>query len=292
MIPLLLAILASTIIGVIFKFFDNFGIDNFQAVTFNYLACLLVGSLLNRSYPFTADVLQSEWFTYDLFLGLLFIAGFNFAAIAFQKFGIALTSVMQRMSLIITVGVTIIYFHESAPWVKLAGIALAIMAIFLVNRKSGRIIPDDKPPRIYYFFPLFVLVISALIEIILFYVEYTGILQGEHRQFTTHGFGIAAVFGLAVLIPGYAIGKFRFKWKHLLAGFILGVPNYFSIYLITLMLKEGIEASVGFPILNVSVLLLSAILAWKAFDEHLSRANWAGILCSMLAIILIALSSQ
>lgn len=292
MIPLVLAILASTIIGVIFKYFDKFGIDNFQAVTFNYLTCLLVGSLLNRSVPFSADVLQADWFTFDLLLGLLFIAGFNFAAIAFQRFGIALTSVMQRMSLIITVGVTILYFHESASWAKVLGILLAITAIFLVNRKSGQIIPDDKPPRIFYFFPLFVLLISAVIEIILFYVEYTGILQDQHLQFTTHGFGIAAVFGLMVLIPGYLTGRLRFKWKHVAAGIILGVPNYFSIYLITLMLKEGIEASVGFPILNVSVLLISALLAWKMFDEHLSRINWTGIIFSMLAIVLIALSSQ
>ena len=292
MIPLILAILTSTIIGVIFKYFDRFGIDNFQAVTFNYFTCLLTGSLLDQSLPFSRDVLDAPWFTYDLLLGLLFITGFNFAAIAFQKFGIALTSVMQRMSLIITVGVTIIFFRESGTLLKLIGILLAISAIFLVNRKSGQIIPDDKPPRIFFFFPLFVLLISAVIEIILFYVEYTGTLQGQHMPFTTHGFGIAALFGIVILVPGYMTGRFRFKWRHLIAGLILGVPNYFSIYLITLMLREGMEASVGFPILNVSVLLLSALLAWKMFDEHLSKSNWTGIILSMVAIILIALSSQ
>jgi drug/metabolite transporter (DMT)-like permease len=291
MTALLLAILASTIIGVIFKCFSIFKIDNFQAIIVNYFTCLILGSILNQSIPFSHEVISSAWFKYDIGLGFLFIFGFNIAAISYQKFGIALTSVMQRMSLIITVAVTILYFGESAHWLKITGILIAISAIYLVNKKSADIIPDGKMKKVFFLFPTLVLLLSAVIEVILFYVEHTQIVQGQYMAFTTHSFGMAAIFGSLVFVPGIISGKFIFQWKNVLAGIILGIPNYFSIYLITIMLSDGFEASVGFPILNVSVLLLSALLAWKIFNEHLSKFNWAGIIFSIIAIVLITLSS-
>lgn len=291
MTALLLAILASTIIGVIFKYYTIYKIDNFQAIVVNYWTCLFLGSLLNQSIPFSLEVITSAWFKYDIWLGLLFIFGFNIGAISYQKFGIALTAVMQRMSLIITVAVTILCFGESAHWLKIIGILLAISAIYLVNKKSADIIPDGKMKKVLFIFPSLVLLLSAVIEVILFYVEHTQIVQGQYMAFTTHSFGMAAAFGSIVLVPGIITGKFTFGWKNVFAGIILGIPNYFSIYLITLMLSDGFEASVGFPILNVSVLLLSALLAWKIFDEHLSGFNWAGIVFSIIAIVLITLSS-
>ena len=66
----------------------------------------------------------------------------------------------------------------------------------------------------------------------------------------------------------------------------------FSIYLLLHMLNEGWAGSIMYPLVNVTVLVLSALIALLAFRERLSRVNWAGIGLAILAIGLIAWSEN
>ena len=290
MIAFIFLILTGTVLGVIFKLFGKYKIDNFQAIVVNYLTCLALGASLNAEIPFNSDAVDSVWFPYVVLLGILFILGFNLTAVTFQKFGVALTTVMQKMSLVLTVIVTIIVFGETAYWLKVVGIIVAVVAIFMVNRKSEEGQPLIIQPKILVFFPALVLIFSSIVELVLFYVEHRDIVGDKQMSFTTHCFGMAAIFGSIVLITSLFLGKAKMKKKNIIAGVILGIPNYFSIYLLTVTLSVGFEASVVFPLLNVSVLFLSALLAWKFFHEKLSPINWWGIVLSIVAICMIALS--
>lgn len=292
MLAILGCILTGTVLGVIFTLFRKWEIDNFQAIVFNYFTCLIVGSLLHGSVPFNADVLHSPWFVYDILLGFLFIFGFNIAAITFQNFGVALTTVMQKMSLVLTVLVTVLIFHESTDVLKIVGVIIAVVAIFMVNKLDKGVEKRILQHKYLIIFPGLVLVLSSVIEIILFYVQHTKIVGSDQMPFTTHGFGMAAVYGGLILVIGYVKGRFKFAAKNVYAGILLGLPNYFSIFLVTVILSKGYEASVTFPLLNVSVLILSAIIGWRLFKEKLSPWNWLGIVFAVISIILIAMSSQ
>lgn len=250
-----------------------------------------MGALMQGELPFTTSMISSPWFRYDIVLGVLFIFGFNVGAVSYQLFGIAFTSVMQRMSIILTVAVTIVFFGESAPWLKIIGVLIAISAIYLINQKKDA---DQQisQKKIYIMVPALVLIFTSIIEIVLFVAEHQEIVGQDQMPFTTHAFGMAGIFGLMFLIPGYVTGRFKFNIKHVTAGIILGLPNYFSIYLITVILAKGMEGSVLFPMLNVSILLLSAVIGSWHFHEKLTRKNWMGIVCSMIAIALIALSTR
>jgi multidrug transporter EmrE-like cation transporter len=58
------------------------------------------------------------------------------------------------------------------------------------------------------------------------------------------------------------------------------------------VLEAGrIPASVVFPIVNVGVVLLSALGGWLLFSERLSPRNMLGVALAVVAIWMIAFSS-
>ncbi len=281
-------ILASTCISVGFKLFLRFKVNTFNAIVINYTVCLTIGTLLdpNVSVPFSKEIIHSPWFKYDVLLGALFIVGFNLTANAIQAAGITLTSLMQRMSLILTVTFTVLFFHEHLGLIETAGISMAILAIIAINQKGKKFNLLGSAP-----FPWVlsaVLVLAAIIEILLFYVEKTHIVGDQQMAFTTHGFGSAAVFGWIAF--GWLLIKRKLKVtaRDLIAGILLGIPNFFSIYFLMVMLNQGWNGSIMYPLVNVSVLLLSTLVAVFIFREKLNRMNWIGVTFATLAIIFIA----
>jgi drug/metabolite transporter (DMT)-like permease len=268
--------------------FGRWKVNTFNAIVINYTVCLLLGTFLDpdRFFPFSPQIIQTPWFKFDLLLGILFISGFNLTAIAIQKAGITLTTMMQRMSLITTVSFTVVVFHERFGWLAFCGLLLALMAIVAINQ-SGTSISIQKPGK-YTPLLFLVLLLSSAIEIILFYVEKSGLVGIQQMAFTTHGFGCAAVIGWLIIGWLWIKRKNNFSGKDIYAGIMLGIPNYFSIYLMLVMLNQGWKGSIMYPMLNVSVLLLSTIIAVIAFREKLNRLNWIGIGLATLSILTIA----
>ncbi|MBL7918215.1 MAG: EamA/RhaT family transporter, partial [Bacteroidia bacterium] len=83
--------------------------------------------------------------------------------------------------------------------------------------------------------------------------------------------------------------KFNYFGKHVLAGFALGIPNYFSIYFIFKALESGVmQSALLFPVLNISNVLLSALVGFTLFKEKLSLINYLGLLLSVVSILLIS----
>jgi drug/metabolite transporter (DMT)-like permease len=281
-------IVVTTCIGIGFKLFSRFGINTFNAIVINYTVCLLLGSILDpeMTWPFSGTVIRAPWFKYDILLGFLFIIGFNLTANSIQRAGITLTTLIQRMSLILTVSFTVILFHEHFGWLEFAGLLLAISAIIAINQKTSFLSLSFSGS-----FPVIlvaVLVFSAAIEILLFYVEKTGAVGQQQLAFTTHGFGVAAILGWLALGITFFKGTFKFTRKDILAGILLGLPNFFSIFLILRMLNMGWQGSIMYPMINISVLLLSTFAAVFIFKERLNRLNWIGIGFACMAILVIA----
>ena len=281
-------LLVTICIGICFKLFGRWKVNTFNAIVINYTVCLLLGSYLDpdAGFPFSPKIIQTPWFKYDILLGLLFISGFNLTAVAIQKAGITLTTMMQRMSLITTVSFTVVVFHERFGWFAFCGLLLALMAIVAINQ-TGTSISLQKPGK-YTPLLFLVLLLSSAIEIILFFMEKSG-LVGEHQMaFTTHGFGCAAIIGWIIMGWLWIKRKNTIARNDIFAGILLGIPNYFSIYLILVMLNQGWKGSIMYPMLNVTVLLLSTIIAVIAFREKLNRLNWIGIGLATLSILTIA----
>lgn len=281
-------VLAATSIGICFKLFPLWKIDTFHAIVINYTTCLLLGLLFDpgRNELLSWETFHQPWFKFDILLGILFITGFTLTAYAVLQLGITLTVLMQKMSILLTVSFAVLIFRENISMLEGLGLLMALIAIVTINLKPDK--SKKISARKRWLLLGSVLLLSAMIEIVLFYVQKMKIVTDQHMLFTSIGFGIAALIGWIIIFIKRFDKKTRLTWKDIAAGITLGLPNYFSIYLILVMLHNGWKGSILYPMLNVSILLLSTILALIIFHEKLRRANWIGVVCSILAILLIS----
>ncbi|HKK75757.1 MAG TPA: EamA family transporter [Saprospiraceae bacterium] len=287
---LLLSILCSTAIVLLFKSLGVWQIKVFPTICLNYLVCVLCAWAVEGAFPLQVSDIDQPWFPYALFLGVVFITGFNITAMTVQFFSVTVAAVMQKMSLVLTVIYTILFFDERVNTLKIIGISLAILAILFINfpnrKKDGLI----RPRKWYlYLFPAYTLLSSALIEIIFFRIEKMT-SNGADLGFIALIFGIAGIIGNIILLFGLLSRKIVFGGKEILAGAFLGVINFGSIYFLLKTIGIGWEGSVIFPVNNVSIISLSTIIAIFVFRERLRKINAIGLLAALLSIVLIALS--
>ncbi|MEP6262045.1 MAG: EamA/RhaT family transporter [Gillisia sp.] len=288
MIYLLLSILSSSVIFVIFKMFQKYKVNTLQAIIINYFFACLVGYFGYIQGSDLTMVPSKLWFPGTLILGALFISVFNLAAITTQKSGLSVVSVATKMSVAIPVFFGIFLYNESTGIIKLTGILLALVAVYLTSIKTTTGIKIKKENLI---FPLLVFLGSGIIDTTIKYLETTYVAEDEVALFSTSIFAIAGMIGIVILIGQAATGKLRITGKNILGGIILGVPNYFSIYFLVMALRtEGFESSTVFTINNVAIVLFSTLLGILLFKEHLIKKNWIGILLAIISILLVATS--
>ena len=113
MIYLVLSILASTIIFINFKLFDNYKINILQAIVVNYCIAFITGIIAYDGTVKITQITSLDWFNFTLVLGTLFIIVFNLMAITTQRSGLSVVSVATKMSVVIPVLFGLIYYKES-----------------------------------------------------------------------------------------------------------------------------------------------------------------------------------
>ena len=287
MIYLLLSILASTIIFIIFKLFEKFQINIFQAIVVNYCIAFTTGILSYNGTITISQLPNLDWFYYTLILGALFIIVFNLMAITTQKSGLSVVSVATKMSVVVPVLFGLLYYNESLGTVKLIGIAIALIAVYLTSNKSKQGITVNRKSIVL---PILVFIGSGIIDTSIKFLEDTYVANNDVPLFSAIIFLAAAVIGFIFIIIQIIRGSFKFEFKNIIAGICLGVPNYFSIYFLVKTLRSDILESSGiFAINNVSIVALSTFAGIFIFKEKLIRKNWIGIALAILSIVLISI---
>ena len=280
---MLLTLIANVCILIAFKLFPKFKVNNFNAIVINYFIAVITGSIVLEKIPFDQSALSEPWFPYAAFLGVIFVTVFNIVALTVQKTGVVIGTLFQKMSLLFPVAAAMIFFGEDIFAKRIIGISLAILSIIIINLPSkGQTVGEGI--RKYWYLPLLTLLGSGLIELLLYYVDVNGIAPNGDISFVTFLFFTAGVCGLIFKI---LTGKWKVSKTDLIAGICLGVPNFFSIYLLLRSLSSGIDASVMFPFINVGTIVSGVLLGYFAFKEMMDRNKTIGVLLAILAIYLI-----
>lgn len=294
MLNLVLSILCSTAIALVFKSFNRFTkVDLFHAIVINYWVCAILGTAVLGEMPVTTHTFAEPWFPNAVLLGCFFIGTFYIIGKTISIFGVAVSSVTQRMSLIAPVLFAFLYYNETLTWIKGIGIVLALTAVVLTNIKSKKEeIEIKEKNKLLWLLPVILFSASALVEVVLQSVQrnYFDANNGNQLPFTILLFGTAASIGLVVYIFNVVRTRKTMTFHSVLGGIALGVPNLGSIYFLLKVLGE-MEGSVVFPINNVAVLVLVGIVAFFAFKEKLTIVNIVGILLAILSILLIGLAN-
>lgn len=286
MIYLFLSIAASSLIFVIFKLFARYNINTLQAIVVNYCIAFTTGILTYTGDTTLSEAIQSPWFYGALALGIVFITVFNLMAITTQKSGLSVVSVATKMSVIIPITFGILYYKESAAFIKVIGIVLALIAVYLASTKE-----KSNPIKGSILLPFLILVGSGIIDVSLKFIEQAYVKEQDAGIFSATIFASAGVLGLLLIAYLIITGKTQIKLKNIIAGIVLGIPNYFSIYFLVQALRiEGMDSSSIFTLNNVSIVILSTVLGIILFKEKLAIKNWIGIGLAILSIVLVTLA--
>jgi drug/metabolite transporter (DMT)-like permease len=290
MIFLIGSILLTSYLTLSFMVLKKLQIEVFPTIVFNYFTCVTTGSIVNGNTPFSSEVITADWFKWALVTGGIFIILFNLMGFVTQKIGVAVSSVANKLSMIIPVLFFILFQGESYNALKIIGIIVAIVAVICTcYTNQGNSNFTNK--HLLYLLPLSLFLGSGLLDTLYKYV-YDHFLNNNDRalnNFLITSFGTAGLIGFSILLYQYLTQKRVFSMKSIVAGICIGLPNYFSIWCLGKVYKENIlESSAIIPVNNMAIVLVSTLVAFILFKEKLSTINWVGILLSIISITLIA----
>ncbi|MFI5149578.1 MAG: EamA family transporter [Bacteroidia bacterium] len=289
MIFLLLSIILNASLFIILKYFERFKVNNLQALVVNYFTAFTLGMLSNTGAHGIASIPQMNWAGTAIIMGSLFILVFILIAKTAQEIGISVATVANKMSVIIPVIIAVLCYHNSLGVKKIAGILLALLAVFLTSRKEKEagVVKSVRT----FFLPVVVFLGSGIIDALVNYAQEIMILPGDSSLFLASGFATAACIGFCIILFRFFFRGEKFEVKSLIAGILLGIPNYISIWCLMEALRTHfVESSVMYPLNNMGIVLLCAGGSFLLFREKFSALNLAGIGLSLIAITLIAFS--
>lgn len=281
---LLLSILCSTLIFIVFKTIDRLQISTLHTIVINYVTACGLGMILNTQPITIKNTIQADWFLGALFLGFLFISIFFVMARTAQTHGVSVASVASKMSVIIPVIFGIIVYNEGTGKQKIAGIILALFAVYWTSLKKNTNLKSKRSLTL----PFILFLGSGIIDTSIKYLETYYVPENGIPMFSATIFFIAGSLGFIYLLIK---NQWRFTLRNLFSGLILGVINYGSIYFLLKALNhETFESSTLFTINNVGVVMLSTLSALLLFKEDLSKKNWIGISLAIISILLVTLA--
>jgi len=209
-------------------------------------------------------------------------------AFSAQQNGIAATSVAVKMSMAASMLGMIFIYNESLSELKLLGIFCALLGVYLIASSGSK---SNKSSKAYLLIILFIG--SGLLDLNLNYAQNHVLNYISTSIFTAFGFAAAGILGVLFFIIQSFRGRSQpIKLKNLFAGFLLGIPNYYSIYFL-LEAYQSIpwQDSSILAVVNVSVVLLSVITGFVVFKEILNQKKLVGIIAALISIFLLYFAS-
>lgn len=293
MIYLIGSIILTSYLTLSFKVTQQHNLPDTQVLFFVSVFSALTCLIINGSFVVPAKGVGKEWFIWSIVIGFLFIVLYLLIALTTQKIGVAIAAASNRLSLIIPFVFSTIYYDEKATAGKIVGIGIVLIAVVMICWPPGRKAFTFKKVDVLKitFLPALIFIGSGLRDTLVKYVQQQYLVERNQFLFLFFSFASAAAFGLLYMMIQLATRKEQFDKKSIVAGIIIGIPAYFAFWCMILFLKEYEQRSGAvIPIHNITIVILTTLIAVWLFKEKLSVINWLGIGLSMIGILLVGLN--
>lgn len=288
MVYLTLSILSSCTLLWMFRYFSDKNLNIQGIITVNYIICLTATLLVNADTLDVQSIKEEPLNVYAFLLGGLFIVTFNIMSKTVTHFGIMISSVTQKMSLIAPIIIGVLFYAENLTIFRFIGIIAAVSAIVVINMPFNKD-PEQKRKWFFWLFPLLTWLLSSIIDAA-FYLLGKSTESKQSASFLAVLFSTAATLGiLNMIIQKIKYGK-KIPWHIVPFGVLLGVPNFMSIHYLMKAIAQGWDASLMFPINNVAIIAISMLGALLIFKEKANKYKFMGVTMAISAVLLIALS--
>ena len=281
MLFLLLAILSSASMALALRFFRDPAGNRYGIILGNYLTCILLAALLT---PREQSLLQTSPATLCMGVvsGLFYVAALVLMQSSVHRSGAGLSSAFARLGLLVSLLVSILWFGERPGPVQLLGVLLVLAALVLIRGgdEGGR-------AKKGFWLLLLTLLCSGGADAMSKVFEQLGDpSQSTHFFFWLFLTALLLTAGLA-LAERLRRGK-RLLLRELAAGVAVGVPNYFSSWLLLLALQR-LPAFLAYPVYSTGTILLVLGAGALLFRERLTRRQGVGIGLILAALVLLNL---
>ena len=283
---LILCILSSAIILTILKWAGIQKLNAFRIILTNYVVAtgvaLVLACPVNHSHEEILLVLP-----WAATIGIIFILMFLLVSKTTVISGMTITSIATKMSVVVPVLFSLIYYHESLGLIRLSGFGIALVALVLsvYSRNQAR------SGLLFWFLPVILFVGNGLLDSLLKFTQAEKLPDFDLYLFNMLVFGSALISGL-LLSPWLAFKSTTRKalQQEILLGILLGLVNLGSLVGMIMALRSSLPSSLVFILNNTAVVVLSTIIGILAFREKISKVNLAGILLALVAIVLVSLN--
>jgi drug/metabolite transporter (DMT)-like permease len=269
--------------------FEKFKVDTFQAIVVNYITAFTLGVTFFGADLNEQVLTNHAWIFFVVLCSFLFIGLFWLMAKSSQVNGVGTTSIAVKMSLAFSFILMISIFGEELRLLNALGILFGFLSIYLISGKSN----SSKNAKNSMLILIVLFIGSGILDFTLGYVQKDILDDLSPALFSAFSFGSAGILGIAILIArSFKSGK-RISIRNISAGIILGVPNYFSIYLLMESYRTtSFSDSTVLAITNVGVVLLTSIIGFIMFKEKANLRRLLGLVSAILSIALLALNSM
>ena len=276
MIYLLLAIISSSLVSIVMRVSKKYLDGNLGMTVTNYVICTSMAAIysgVNNLFPKT----EGAGFTLQLgaITGVLYLAGLLITQVNIQKNGVVLSTIFQKLGLVIQILISVVIFRERPELTQVLGIVLCLAAVILINFEKEQTIIQFKLGLVL------TLLVSGFCEgMSKIHEELGNAALAEHFLFYTFGTAMVLCLGLIVM------KKAKVGLIDIIFGILLGVPNYFSAKFLLKSL-ESVPAVIAFPTFSVGAIVIITFTGVLVFKEKLSRKQVIGTAGILLALVLL-----
>jgi len=277
MIYLLLSILASVLIAVVIRINERRDLDRIGVMLFNYItAAALAFLFMNTESDFRV-------FKQLIFLGsvscFIYVTAFLVYMKAVGRFGLTVPVTITRLSVLLPVIGSVVFFSERMSLYQVMGLALAVVAIYLFSWQGKRESAVSKGSGLILLLALFFLMGSGDFSLKIFGEMYP---PAYLMSFVFLVFFLASIYTLFLVM----IRRVRINPGVVAGGIILGFPNFAAAFFILKVLEE-FPGAIAFPLNNIGIIILSTLAGRVFWREELRRRAAAALVFSVLAVILL-----
>ena len=276
MLSLLLAILSSSLVSVIMRFSGSRIQNNLGMLTMNYIVCTVLSALFcDAGLTFAVNSNLTTAINLGGFNGVMYLAGFILMQINIQRNGVVLSSIFQKLGLLVTLVISVVFYRELPDLLQGAGFCMAIVAIVLMNYRKGGERAGSRGLLIAMLF-------SCGMADAMSKVFTEAGMPAMEGQFLFYTFAVAmGLCFIAMVINGQKIGG-----AEALFGILIAVPNFFaSMFLLGAL--EALSAVIVYPVFSVGTILVVTLTGVLAFRERLTKLQWIGIGTILVALVLL-----
>ena len=275
---LCLAVLSSSMVAVVMRMGTHKVRHNIGMLTVNYIVCSLLaafyGNVQTAFDPGNPLVIRT------LILGMVnggfYLAGFLLMQTNINKNGVVLSSIFQKLGLLVTLVLSVVVYREIPSILQGCGFLIAIAAIILMNYQKGSGSVGSRTMLIV------MLLVNGMAEGMSKVFKEAVPDPALDGQFLLLTFATALVFCVLLMkMKGQKVGPAEAAF-----GALIGIPNFFCTKFL-LGALERLSSVIVYPVFSVGTILVVTMTGVLAFRERLNRRQWIAVTAILAALVLL-----